>query len=219
MDVWWAYESVVEFMRFVNVDEDPEPDELQIRYLASNNNALRVPLVGHPEASVAQEPSLVELPDGRLFCVMRTTTGSPYWTVSDSGGETWSQPAPLCEYDDGPRLLHPCSPCPIYPMEDGRYVLFHHNHDGHFESWGPRDTSWHRRPIYIRYGAFKRNAGQPVHFSEPQFFMDNGGTPLGYGAGRTDLALYASTTRVGDVPVLWYPDRKYFLLGKRITTR
>ena len=46
--------------------------------------------------------------------------------------------------------------------------------------------------------------------------MDNDGVPLGYGAGRCDLAMYASVTIRDGVPVLWYPDRKFFLLGKRL---
>lgn len=46
--------------------------------------------------------------------------------------------------------------------------------------------------------------------------MDNAGVALGYGAGRTDLALYASHTVHAGVPVLWYPERKFFLLGRKL---
>ena len=216
MDVWWAHESVVEFMRFENIDEDPEPKDLRISYFAGDDQALRVGLADHPEVSVAQEPSLVLLPDGRLFCVLRTTVGSPYYTVSEDAGRTWRDPEPLRRYDGGPPVLHPCSPCPIYEVGDGKYILLHHNHDGHFQGWGPRDTLYHRRPIYISFGEYRPDAEQPVWFSEPAFFMDNDGVPLGYGRGRCDLAMYASLTFVEGGPVLWYPDRKFFLLGKRI---
>ena len=34
--------------------------------------------------------------------------------------------------------------------------------------------------------------------------------------GRLDLALYSSFTLVDGLPVLWYPERKFFLLGKII---
>jgi len=47
--------------------------------------------------------------------------------------------------------------------------------------------------------------------------MDNGGVPLGFGQGRADLAMYASFTIRKGSQVLWYPDRKFFLLGQRIT--
>ena len=34
--------------------------------------------------------------------------------------------------------------------------------------------------------------------------------------GRSDLALYSSLEWLDGRPVLWYPDRKHFLLGKII---
>ena len=34
--------------------------------------------------------------------------------------------------------------------------------------------------------------------------------------GRLDLALYSSFTVRNGVPVLWYPERKFFLLGRII---
>jgi len=216
INVWWANGSVVEFMRFENLDNDPEPRDLEISYFASDDDALQVPLIDHPEHSVVQEPSLVRLPDGRLFCVMRTTQGCPHYTASSDEGRTWTKPEPLRQTDDGPRLLHPCSPCPIYEIGEGRYVFFHHNHDGHFEQWGPKDTTWHRRPIVVRVGEFRPGARQPVWFSDARFMMDNDGVPLGYGKGRTDLALYASYTVCQGTPVLWYPERKFFLLGRKL---
>ena len=69
------------------------------------------------------------------------------------------------------------------------------------------------RPIWLVRGLFRPGAKQPVWFSEPQFFMDNGGVPM----RRADLAMYASTTANEDGITLWYPERKFFLLGKKIT--
>lgn len=214
---WTACESVVEFMRFENLDEDPEVKDIQISWYACDDAALRVGFPGHPEVSVVQEPSIVSLPDGRLFAVMRTARGSPYYSVSKDHGRTWSQPDVLRYRDDGEPLLHPCSPCPIYAIGGGKYIILFHNHDGHFQNFGPFDTLYHRRPIYIALGEYRQGARQPIWFSQPKFFMDNDGVPLGYGKGRADLAMYSSLTiRHGNI-VLWYPDRKFFLLGKRIT--
>lgn len=215
--VWWAEASVVEFMRFENIDDDPEPRDIEISYFMSDDQALHVGLVGHPDVSVVQEPSIVALPDGRLFCILRTTTGHPFYTVSNDAGRTWRKPEVLRRSDDGPALLHPCSPCPIYDIGGGRCVLFYHNHDGHFDGWGPMETSHHRRPINLALGEYRSEARQPIWFSEPKFLFDNDGVPLGYGGGRCDLAMYASMTFAEGTPVLWYPERKFFLLGKRIT--
>lgn len=220
---WISHDSVVEFMRFDNVDDDPEVAKLKITWLASDRNAITVPFPGHPEVSACQEPAIVKLPDGRLFCVMRTSAGSPFWTVSSDDGQTWSPAQRLLRRDDGEPLLHPLSPCPIYDVGgntsgSGRYVLFLHNHDGHYQGAGPTDTSFHRRPIYLAAGRFQPGAKQPVWFDEPRYFMDHRGVGLGpvHTRGRLDLALYSSFTVRNGNPVLWYPDRKFFLLGRRI---
>ena len=39
------------------------------------------------------EPSIVELADGRLLCLMRTTLGRVYQSHSSDGGDHWSEPA------------------------------------------------------------------------------------------------------------------------------
>jgi len=213
VDYWWSQASVVEFMRFENVDDNPEPRDLRISWICANENALRYGHIGHPDVSVVQEPAIVPLPDGRLFCVMRTNAGHAVWSESSDRGDTWTQPVPLRQTDDRLPLPHPCSPCPIYEVSPGEYIFLFHNHDGHMGGWGPMNSENHRRPIWLARGLFHPGAKQPVWFSEPQFFMDNEGVPM----RRTDLAMYASTTPTPEGITLWYPERKFFLLGKKIT--
>lgn len=222
---WISLDARVEFMRFDNVDENPEVADLKITWIASGTNALHVPFPGHPEISACQEPSIVKLPDGRLFCVMRTAAGSPYWTQSRDGGETWTAAKPLLRKDNGEVLKHPLSPCPIYDLGgntagSGRYALFIHNHDGNYQGYKPADTGLHRRPVYLLAGQYQADAEQPVWFDEPRFFMDHDGVALGPPGqrGRLDLAMYASVTTRNGKTVLWYPDRKFLLLGKVIAT-
>jgi len=222
---WISHDARVEFMRFDNLDDHPAVSQLRISWFAANDRALAVPFPGHPGVSACQEPSLVKLPDGRLFCVMRTAAGSPFWSTSSDGGETWTTPQRLLRRDGSPALLHPLSPCPLYDVGgntagSGRYVLFIHNHDGHYQGFGPTDTSMHRRPICLVTGRYAPNAQQPVWFDEPAFFMDHTGVSLGapQRRGRIDLALYSSFTVRDGRAVLWYPDRKFFLLGRVIQT-
>jgi len=212
LKVWWSDSSVVEFMRFDNLDANPEPRDLRLSHFAHDGAALRYGHIGHPEVSVLQEPGIVTLPDGRLFSVMRTNAGHPVWSASADRGATWSAPAPLRQTDTSQPLLHPCSPCPIYEVGPGEYIFLYHNHDGHFGGWGPMDCNLHRRPIWLLRGQFRPGAQQPVWFSEPHFLMDNDGVSL----RRTDLAMYSSLTPTADGHILWYPERKFFLLGKRI---
>ena len=210
---WISADSRVEFMRFENVDDNPAPQDLKIIWFMANEKSLAVPFPGYPAVSACQEPTVVKLPDGRLFCVMRTASGSPFWSVSSDIGETWTPPRRLLRKDGGEPLRHPLSPCPMYDVGgneagSGRYALFIHGHEDH----------QNRRPIYLVPGHFQAGAEQPVWFEEPKLFMDHDGVSLGKPGtnGRLDLALYSSFTVHNGQPVLWYPERKFFLLGRII---
>lgn len=219
---WVSADSRVEFMQFENIDDNPEPAGIKISWFASNEHALAVPFPGHPEVSACQEPTVVKLPDGRLFCTMRTSSDSPFWSVSSDLGKTWTPPRRLLRKDGGAPLEHPLSPCPMYDVggataASGRYVLFIHNHGGHYET-GRINTNTERRPIYLVAGRYQPGADQPVWFDEPKFFMDHKGVSLGRPgtAGRIDLAMYSSFTARKGQSVFWYPERKFFLLGRII---
>ena len=219
---WTEIESVCEFMRFVNVDDDPEPKDLTVRYSAWGDKALRVPHWKHPLLSIAQEPSLVRLPDDRLFCVMRTCSGYIWWSQSADDGGTWCSPRPLLDRDFGKPLLNPVGCDPIYQLADGRYLLLYSNNRGDLASGGAADAG-PRRPCYAALGEFRPAADQPVWFSPPKLLMDtddcgvDGVKNTPETPRNSGLSMYASfTTRNGN-NVLWYPDRKFFLLGKCIT--
>jgi hypothetical protein len=210
---WTTFESVVEFMRFENIDDHPPVAALQISFFAQNESAIRVPHPQDARVSVVQEPSIVTLPDGRLFAAMRTSSGWPAYTMSSDAGYTWSSASPMRYTDDALEIQHPLSPCPLCELGDGRYLLLHHNHSGRFGPW--TENMRIRRPLWMSLGEYRPKARQPIWFSPPKFFFDNGGIPIGK-LGRTDIAMYASITRRNGQTVLWYPDRKFFLLGRRI---
>lgn len=219
---WTQIESVCEFMRFENVDAHPRPRDLKVRYAAWGDQALRVPYYRDPLLSIAQEPSIVRLPDARLFCVMRTNSGFIWYSVSRDDGETWSNPRPLLRKDHGEPILQPVSCCPLYQMADGRYLLLHHNHRGDIES-RPENTHWPRHPAYIAVGEFRSSADQPLWFSESRVLMATDGIGVDgtqeskENRVQTGIGIYTSFTIRGGDNILWYPDRKCFLLGKRIT--
>lgn len=212
---WTAWETVIEFMRFMNLDDNPEPKDIEIEW-SDPDHALRVPHYTNPLLSIAQEPSLVRLPDKRLFCTMRTMTGMIWYTVSDDDGKTWISPRPLLRRDHGLPILEPLCCCPIYEYDEGRYILLHHNNDGRFQGCKPEETSKNRRPAFIALGAYRPEADQPIWFSESKMIFDNGGHGIGP-LDRIDCGVYPSVTKRKGNYVLWHPDRKFFLLGKRIT--
>ena len=213
---WTWIESVCEFMRFENLDANPQPRELRVTFSAWGEEALRVPHWKDPLLSIAQEPSIVRLPDKRLFCVMRTNSGYIWYSVSPDDGETWCNPRPLLRRDHGKPILQPVSCCPIYQLADGRYVLLHHNNRGDIAS-KPENTSGPRRPCFIALGEFRPGADQPIWFSDSKMFMDTGGyTPAGK-SGPSQIGVYSSFTTRSGMNVLWHPDRKCFLVGKKVT--
>lgn len=223
---WTGWDSRVEFMRFENIDDSPEPKDIRISWFAFNDAALAVPSPESDTVSVCQEPTLVKLPDGRLFCTLRTYAGSPFWSISSDLGETWSTPKRLLYKDHGEAIKHPLSPCPMYDLggsaaASGHYVLFVHNNDGNYKGFKPYQTGDIRQPIYLLRGTYQANAEQPIWFDQPERFMEHDNTSLGRVGtqGRIDMSLYSSFTVRNNIPVLWYPDRKFFLLGKIIESQ
>ena len=209
---WTDEESYCSMYVIENADENPAPQDLRFTW----TTLLKAPSRNNAEWSVAQEVSIVELPDGRLFCTFRTNSGSPWYSISEDGGYSWKDSEVLLYGDGKPAMQHPLSPCPLFSDGEGHFFMFIHNHDGHFGPWGPTDAIHHRRPIYLVRGVFTPDAHQPLSFGSPEFFFDDNDVPLGYKVKRADLALYASMTHINGESVLWYPDRKHFLCGKII---
>jgi hypothetical protein len=113
---------------------------------------------------------------------------------------------------------------PIYKLSDGRYLLFYHNNRGGRAVGGMNDAL-PREPVFAALGEYRPLAGQPLWFSAPKLLMaTNGVGPDGVKRASTDpnhshISLYSSFTNRGGVDVLWYPDNKFFLLGKQITAQ
>lgn len=195
------YRTVTEFIHFLNIDDDPDADKIEMKWVMADETCLHIGI--HCE-----EPGIVKLPDGRLFTLLRTGTGYPCWSVSADGGFTWTDPEKLLDRDGGKPFLHPVSPCPIYDWkgcEAGSgfyYALIHNRFD--FNNKSP----WQNRgPLYLIAGKFQPGAKQPIWFTaEPKLFLDR---PSGN-------SFYASCTQVDGKCVLWYNDQKFYLLGKII---
>ncbi len=195
-----TYNSATEFIRFENIDENPEPKDFITKWFMQGEKSLR-------NGKYCEEPSIVKLPDGRLFCVMRTGTGTPVWSISDDLGETWSAVKPLLMKDGGDPIPHSMSPCPIYDAKgneaaSGLYMLFAHNK---YNAWSK--SPWQNRgPLYLFAGRFQKDADQPVWFDGPKRFAERSG----------GNSFYTSLTVFDGKTVLWYPDQKFYLLGKII---
>ena len=208
---------------FENIDEGPEPAALRITWLPVDGPGLEVQHRDIPNFSTAQEPSLVLLPDGRLFVVMRTLEGHVWYSVSDDDGATWRPTEVLRFRDGGEPVKHPLSCCPIYPLDGGRFLLLFHNNDGRVgkydlfrKTWDCNQLNFVRNPMFGAVGTYQPKAHQPIWFGAPKKLLDTDGIPLGP-KGTAEIATYTSMTSFKGRQVLWYPDRKYYLLGRIIT--
>ena len=219
-------DSRSEFLRFENLDRGPHPRDLQLTWLPEGDS-ISVPCPFEPHHSrgysLAQEPAVVLLPDGRLFAVMRTISGKLWYTVSENAeAQVWSPAQVLCFRDGGEAMLHPKNTAPLYRLPDGRYILFFQNHDGTgYGARGAGDMAA-RRPMFYSIGEFRPRARQPLWFSPAKLFCDTDNVAVGPGnggpvGGRTWLSFYGTMTYKDNKPILWYPDRKHFLLGRKIT--
>lgn len=193
--------STVEFIQYDNIDDDPEIEDVTILMLAAGEKEMAV--VDPKWGLCCQEASIVNLPDGRLFALMRTSAGSPYWTQSCDKGWNWDPPKPLKDAQ-GRAYRHPCAPCPIYDRRgpeacSGEYFAFVSNQErDEKNSYQPRG------PLFLIAGRFDPQGEQPIRFSEPK----------PYPSRPNGNAFYTSLTVVDGRTVLWIPDGKHFLIGK-----
>jgi hypothetical protein len=220
---WWHWDSRCYFMRFENIDTGPDPDEIEITWLPEGDAGLEVEIPVRTGLSSAQEPSVVLLPDGRLFATMRTLTGYVYYAISEDDGARWSQPEILRYSDGGAGIEHPLSCCPLYAMDNAKYLLLFHNnpgrrgdHDQLELEWKVNHLNFLRNPMFCAIGQYRPGARQPIWFGEPHELFDTQDVPVGPKA-TAEVATYTSMTEWHGKRVLWYPDRKYFLLGKYIS--
>ena len=210
-------ESCGHVMRFENIDDGPDIKDLQISWLTVEGNPIAM-----SDDSHCSEPSIVLLPDGRLFATVRTMTGYIWYSVSEDDGRSWTQAEVLRYKDEGEKVKSTLAPCPVYELNDGRFMLlyFNNNYYNEFVDSGKKLPAGmsifsHRRPAFIAVGEFQPDAHQPIWFSEPKKLLDNDGITLS-AKGTNELATYTSITNFNDKLTLWYPDRKYYLLGKFI---
>lgn len=218
---WVNVDSRCFLIRFENLDENPEPAQIRTTWLPEDDEGITVNNPLYPDIDTAQEPSAVLLPDGRLFLVMRTVTGFIYYSVSEDNGASWRTPAVLLD-ETGEPFAHPLSPCPIYRLQNGKYLLLHHNNPGSrlgFEQserqWSCNYANFMRNPTYLSLATFSPDQEQPLVFQKPISFLDSG--DIAVGPKKTaEVGTYPSVTQWKGKSMLWYPDRKFYLLGKEL---
>jgi sialidase-1 len=124
------------------------------------------------------EPTIVELKDGRLFCLLRNTNRRQYFSISEDGGDHWTKPAPTV-------LTSPESPAIVKRIPSTGDLLVIWNNVA-------SKSNWPRIPLTA---AISRDEGETwTNFRD----VDN----------RADRdAAYPSVTFVGDEALVAYYSR------------
>jgi hypothetical protein len=149
------------FFRCDNINKEKDPERLQWKMLPEGDGGLRRPAFG----SVQEEQNLVELNNGDLYCMYRSTMGYAVNAYSRDGGKTWTLPE-IAQYADGRSIKNPRA-CPrIWKCKNGKYLFWYHNHSG--------DTYADRNPAWIAGGIEK---DRKIYWSQPEVLI--------YGKDRT----------------------------------
>ena len=91
------------------------------------------PKGGYGDHGGTMEGTLVELKDGRVYQLLRTTTGRFWETYSEDGGLTWQEPKPS-------KIEANSSPGMLQRLESGRIVLLWNKYRDQARRFGRRDT-------------------------------------------------------------------------------
>lgn len=210
--------SEIWFLNFENILTERDPEKLVVSTWPKSAHGIQVENPYRQGISVAQEPKVQALSGDRLICVFRTLCGVNYFALSEDDGRSWDEPRVLRYEPGGNPILNPMSPSPLYRLHDGRYLLLFYNNDGTANGGkSPVDSKHNRYPVWLTVGReIPGEVDHPLRFGPPKIFATSDGVLLP-GTGGTQVAVYPSLIDDGEERILFYPDRKHYLLGKYIT--
>lgn len=153
------------FLRSDNILTEMDPKLVRWQRLPDGATGLRGPDWDRPQ-NRSEEPHAVVLSDGSLYCVWRTDQGGIGQSTSRDGGKTWSKPG-YVTFADGRRIKHPLACSSLWKCANGKYLLWHHNHD-----ISPKNHYAERNPAWISGGVEVDAAeGRTIRWSEPEVFL------------------------------------------------
>lgn len=143
------------FMRCDNINKERNPNKLQWVNLPEGDKGLRHPDFG----SIQEEQNIVQLSNGTLYCVYRTTMGHPAESYSYNGGKTWTLPQ-IPAYYTGNLIKHPRACARIFKTSNGRYLFWQHVNGG---------TDFiYRNPVWISAGVEENGR---IKWSQPEILI------------------------------------------------
>jgi hypothetical protein len=144
------------FFRSDNILTERDPDKVEWQMLPDGEHGMRAPEFG----STQEEHNLVDLPDGSLYCIYRTTTGYPCHSYSKDGAHTWTKPVNANYTPNGRKIKTPRACARLWKTKNGKYLLWYHNHSG-------KDFK-NRNPVWLVGG---RAIDGQIHWGQPEIVL------------------------------------------------
>ena len=148
------------FLRSDNLLTERDPEKIRWATLPDGDAGLRA-----PKGIIAEEPSVVALSDGTLYCVYRTAAGRPAHAYSRDEGRTWT-PSEFMTYTPGGReVKHTRAANFVWRTAAGKYLYWYHNHE-------IPDFTGQRNPAWVAAGhEVETPAGRKIAWSQPEILL------------------------------------------------
>lgn len=204
------------FLRSDNLLTERDPARIRWSTLPDGDAGLRA-----PSGIIAEEPSLVALSDGSLYCTYRTAAGRSAHAYSRDDGRTWTPPAFMTYASGGREVKHTRAANFVWRTANGRYLYWFHNHEI------PNFTG-QRNPAWVAGGReVDSPAGKVLEWSQPEilFYAAETGTRMSYPDlveedGRYFITETQKTVaRVHEVPAAFFETLWSQPEIRRVTTR
>ena len=164
-----------------------------------------------PTGHGLEEPGVVELADGRVWCFVRTGPlglegcGWRQWqSFSSDGGQVWSPPEPS-------QFISPCSPLSLKRIPaTGHLLAVWNDHSGRFPTPKPQPISWGRTPLVCAISTdegatwthHKLLESAPDHgFCYVAIHFTDQALLLSYNAGGASSNMPLDTQRIRRIPL------------------
>lgn len=118
-----------------NLCYERDPEKITWETLPDGDVGIRHPI----NRNVSEEHCCLPLSDGTFYDVFRNDSGYVGMSISRDKGHSWSEAEPM-KFFDGSIVKTPRANAPIWKCENGRYLLWFHNHD--FCVYGQRNPVW-----------------------------------------------------------------------------
>jgi hypothetical protein len=153
------------FLRSDNLLTEPDPEKIRWTTLPDGEAGLRA-----PAGIIAEEPSVVALSDGTLYCTYRTAAGRSAHAYSRDQGHTWTPPAFMTYAPGGREVKHTRAANFVWRTAAGQYLYWYHNHEV------PNFTG-QRNPAWLAGGhEIDTPAGKAMTWSQPEILFYAAGT-------------------------------------------